>query len=151
MGSLFYGNHELLVLIGTKSGTTNTGVALTTAYQNESGTHPTKSFASGGFSKMNLEIQYTTGASETGTSVQILLESSPDNVNWYQLTNESASTTTSTLYNREFTHAGGAGATTYTFTLGIDIFYKNVRVSGKESTVSANAGTLYVGATLSGQ
>lgn len=148
---LFYGNHEIAVLIGTKSGTTPTGAALTTSYQTEAGTQPTKSFASGGFSKLDLEINYTTGASETGTSVQLKLEASPDKVNWYQLTNESATSGTSTLYNREFTHAGGAGATAYTFTLGIDIFYKFMRVSAKESSVSSNAGTVYVEATLSGK
>lgn len=148
---LNYGNHQVVTIIGTKSGTTRTSWALTSAYQTEGTTKPTKTFEVGGFSKMNLDILYTTGAAETNNSIEIKLEGSTDGTNFYQLTNESASSGTSILYQREFTFVGASAATAYAFTLGIDTFYKKVRVSCKETGVAANAGSVYIEATLSGE
>lgn len=144
-GGLFYGNHEVAVLIGTKSGTTRTGTALTGTL-----TDTTKTFATGGFSKLNLDILYTQGAAETNNAVNIVLEASPDGVNFYQLTNEAATTTTSTLYQRTFVFTA-ASVLANSFTLGIDIFYKNMRVSVSETGVAANVGNVYIEATLSGR
>lgn len=144
-GGLFYGNHEVATLIGTKSGTTRTGAVLTGTL-----TDTTKTFATGGFSKLNLDILYTQGAAETSNAVNIVLEASPDGVNFYQLTNESASTTTSTLYQRQFLFTA-ASVLANSFTLGIDVFYKNMRVSVSETGVAANAGNVYIEATLSGK
>lgn len=144
-------SHQKAVIIGTKSGTTRTSWALTSAYQTEGTTKPTKTFDVGGFSKVNLDVLYTTGAAETDNSIEIKLEASVDGTNFYQLTNESASSGTSTLYAREFTFVGASAATAYAFTLGIDIFYEKVRVSCKETGVAANAGTVHIEATLSGK
>lgn len=150
-GGLFYPTQTNFAIIGSKSGNTRTSVALTSAYQEESGTNPTKTFRIGGQSKVNLDILYTTGAGETNNTIEIKLEASPDGVNMYQLTNESASSGTSTLYQREFTFTGAAAATAYAFTLGIDVFYEYLKVSAKESGVATSAGTVYIEATLSGR
>lgn len=143
-------NHQVVTVIGTLSGTTLTGWTLESTYQAEGTTKATKTFAVGGFSKMNLDILYTTGAAETTNSIEVKIEASFDGTNFYQLTNESASSGTSTLYAREFTFAGALAATAYPFTLGLDIFYKKVRVSCKETGVAANKGTVSVVSTLSG-
>lgn len=150
MSGLAFTNHQVVTLVGAKSGTTRTSRALTASYQTESGTQPTKSFDVGGFSRLNLDVLYTTGAAETTNSVEVKLEATTDGTNWYQLTNESASSGTSTLYAREFTFVGALAATAYAFTLGLDIFYKKMRVSCKETGVASNFGTVYVEATLSG-
>lgn len=146
MGSLNFGNHQVSQLIGTRVGTTITPVALTAAY-----TGTTKTFDVGGWSKMNLDIYYTPGATETNNTCSVKLEASTDGVNFAQLTNESATTGVSTLYQREFLFTGASASTLYAFTLGIDIFYKKVRVSLQEGGVVTNFGTAFVEATLSGQ
>lgn len=135
---------------GTKSGTTRTSVALTASYQTESGfTVPTKSFETGGFSKMNVDILYTMGATETTNSIEVKLEGSPDKTNWYRIPNDSTTAGTSTLTAREFTFVGADAAAT-TISVGIDIFYKYMRVSGKETGKVTNFGTTYAEVTLGG-
>lgn len=126
------------------------GVTLESTYQSEATAKPTKSFATGGLSKVNLSVDYTTGAGETSNSIEIKLEASPDGTNWYQLTNESSSSGTSTLYQREFTFTGASAATSYKFSLPIDVFDKYMRVSAKETGVVANKGTVTITATFSG-
>lgn len=135
---------------GTKSGTTLTSIAITNAYQTESGfTVPTKAFEAGGFSKMNVDILYTMGAAETANSIEVKIEGSPDRTNWYRIPNDSTSAGTSTLTAREFTFVG-TNAAAATISIGIDIFYKYIKVSGKESGVVTNAGTVYAEVTLGG-
>lgn len=143
---LYYPAHQTFPVIGSKSGTTRTASALTSAY-----TGNNKAFAVGGYSKLNLDILYTTGAAETNNSIEVQIECSPDGTNWYRIPNEAASGGTSTLTQREFTFVGASAATAYTISIGLDIFYKYVKVSVKESGVAANAGTAYVEATLSGK
>lgn len=138
-------NHQTVVLIGTKSGTTYTPATLTAL-----NTDTTKTFETGGFSKMNLAIKYTTGAAETTNTCDIVLQASPDRTNFFQLTNESASSGASTLFQRTFTFTGAAAATVYSYTLGIDIFYKSMKILISEGGVAANFGTVSVEATLSG-
>lgn len=147
---LYYPNQLAFPIIGTKSGTTLTAWTLESTYQAEGTTKTTKTFDVAGMSKMNLDCVYTTGAAETNNTIEIKLEASVDGTNFFQLTNESASSGTSTLYAREFTLTGASAATAYAFTLGIDVFYKKMRVSAKESGVASNKGTLYCEATLSG-
>lgn len=143
---LYYDNQQVVTLIGSKSGTTRTPVALTSSY----GTSPTKTIEVGGFSKIDLAVLYTMGATETSNSIEIQLEQSPDGTNFYRIPNESVSGGTSTLTAREFTFVG-TNAAAATISIGLDIFYKYLKVSTKESGVVTNAGTVYIEATLSGK
>lgn len=147
---LYYPEQTVVTIIGTKSGTTRTSWPLTAAYQTESGTQPTKSFKTSGMSKLDLAILYTEGATETANSIQIRVEESPDNVNWYAIPNEAVSAGASTLTAREFTFVG-ADAAAATISIGIDIFYNYMRIAAKETGVVTNFGTAYVEATLSGK
>ena len=148
MSGLYYTSQVTAVLIGSKSGTTRTPVTLSSGY--DVTTDSVKIFETGGFSKVNFDILYTMGASETSNSIEMRVEVSPDRTNWYRLPNESNSSGTSTLTAREFTFVGTNG-TTATISIGLDSFYKFMKVAVKETGVSANAGTAYVEATLSGK
>lgn len=145
--SLNYKDTITRTIIGSKSGTTRTSVALTNAYDVA---NKTKIFETSGYSKVNFDVLYTTGAAETDNSIQLRIEGSPDRTNWYRISNESASGGTSTLTEREFTFVGAVAATAYSISIGLDIFYKYVRVSVKETGVAANAGTVYAEITLAG-
>lgn len=142
---------QTCTLIGTKSGTTRTGVELESTYSETlNPTEPTNVIQTEGMSKMNLSILYNMGASETGNSLEIKIESSPDGTNWYRVANDSTSGGTSTITAREFTFVGTDGGAA---TIGIffDIAYKYVRVSCKETGVATNKGDVYIEATLSGK
>lgn len=151
MGGLHYPSISNSVTIGTKSDTTRIPIDLESTYQTESGqTKPTKSFSSGGYSKMNMDLLYTMGATETTNSIEIKIEGSSDNTNWYRIANDATSGGTSTLTAREFTFVGvNAAATNISF--GLDIFYKHIRVSIKETGVVTNKGTIYGETTLLGK
>ena len=142
---LGYTYQDQLVLIGTKSGTTRTSATLTAAY-----TGNTKTFATGGISKINFSILYTTGSGESSNSIEVKVESSPDRINFYQIPNETVSGGTSTLTQREFTFVGDSAATAYSLSLPLDVQDKYFKVSLKESGVVTNYGTIYVEATISG-
>lgn len=144
---LGYTYQDQLVLIGSKSGTTRTSVALTNAYDVA---NKTKIFETGAASKLNLSILYTTGAGETTNSIELRVETSSDRTNFYQIPNEAVSGGTSTLTVREFTFVGASAATAYPFSLPLDLQDKYMRISVKETGVVTNAGTIYVEATLSG-
>lgn len=146
MSGLYYSDHVGRPIIGTKDGTTRTPATLTNAYAGGL----SKTFETGGFSKMNLSILYTMGAAETSNSIEVKVEESYDGTNFYRIPNETVSGGTSTLTAREFTFVGtDAGAAT--ISIPLDIFYKYVKVSFKETGVAANAGTLYAEVTLSGE
>lgn len=134
-------------IIGAKSETTGTRtpVALTADY-----TGNTKTFEVGGFSKLDIAILYTMGATESSNSIEVQVEASPDGTNFYRIPNESVSAGVSTLTAREFTFVG-TNAAAASISIGLDIFYKYVKVSFKETGVATNAGTIYAEATLSGQ
>lgn len=147
---LFYKNQQTVPLIGTRTEAgTRTPIALTSAYQAVGASAPTKVLMTGGYSKLNLDINYTMGATETANSIEVMIESSPDNVNFYRIANDSTSGATSTLTAREFTFVG-TNAAAATIGIFLDVAYKFVRVSCKESGVATNAGSVYVEATLSG-
>lgn len=146
---LEYKTQDPFAIIGTKSGTTRTSWQLESTYQAEGTTKTTKTFNVGGWSKLNLDILYTVGAAETSNSIEIKIEGSPDGTNFYRIPNESVSGATSTLTAREFTFVG-ADATTSTISIGLDIFYKFVKVWAKETGVASNKGSAYIEATLSG-
>ena len=145
--SLDYADQTIFPIIGTKSGTTRTAVTLTAAYDV---TANTKIFATGGMSKLNLDVLYTMGASETSNSIELRVSGSPDGTNFYRIPNEAVSAGTSTLTAREFTFVG-ANAAAATISIGLDIFYKYMEVSIKETGVATNYGTVYVEGTLSGR
>ncbi len=150
MSGIGYSYQNAQVLIGSKSNTVVRGVALTSSYQAEGSGKPTKSFVTAGLVKVEVSGKYTTGASETATSIDIKVESSPDRVNWYRILNLSISGGTSTLTNEEFVFAGGAGATDYPISLPLDVQNRYLRISTKETGVSVNAGSVYVEVMLSG-
>lgn len=145
--SLEYTSQQTFPIIGTKSGTTVTAVALTNSYDVA---NKTKIIPTGGMSKLNLDILYTMGATESSNSIELRIEGSPDGTNFYRIPNENVTAGTSTLTAREFMFVG-ANAAAATISIGLDIFYKYVRVSVKETGVDSNAGTIYVEATLSGK
>ena len=150
MSGIGYTYQNLLTLIGSKSGTNRSPVSLTASYQTEAVGVPTKSFTTGTMAKVQYSILYTTGASEAGTSLDLKVETSPDGTNWYQLLNASASSGTSTIYQREFVFSAGAGGTAYEFSLPLDIQDKYMKVSVKESGVTTNFGTIFVEVVTSG-
>jgi hypothetical protein len=148
---LYYETQPTQVLIGTKTEAgTRTGVALTGSYQAEGAGAPTRTIKTGLYSKINLDILYTMGAAETGNSIEIIAEGSPDNVNFYRLPNDNTSGATSTLTARQFTFTGADAAAT-TISIGLDIFYKWMRFSFREAGVVTNAGSVFVESTLSGK
>jgi len=145
--SLFYRSQDPVPVFGSRlaaSPFTRTSVALTNAYADTY-----KEIKVGGYSKMNLDILYTMGAAETANTIEFKIEGSPDGTNWYALANESNSGAVSTLLARNWTFTG-TNAAAATISIGIDVFYKYVKISVQETGVAANAGTIYAEATLSG-
>jgi hypothetical protein len=147
----YYPTTQPLTIIGSKdTSNTRTGIELESTYQAESSTEATKTFETGGYTKLNLDISYTMGGSETSNSIEVKLEGSPDRTNFYQLANDSTSAGTSTITKREFTHVGENGDTS-DFSIFLDVAYKYMRISCKETGVSSNKGNVYVEYTLSGR
>ena len=140
----------LLADAATISTATRTSVNLTASYETESTTVATKRFKVAGYSKLNLDILYTMGATETSNSIEVKIEGSPDGVNFYRIPNESVSGATSTITAREFTFVGADAAAT-TISIGLDIFYEYVRISAKETGKVTNFGTIYSEVTLLGR
>jgi hypothetical protein len=98
-----------------------------------------------GMSKLSIDLSYTMGNAETGNTMELLLEHSPDNgVNWYKLVIDTT-TTVSTITPREWTMAPEK------LNVIVDIAYKKMRMSIKETGVATNYGTATVVYTLSGQ
>lgn len=149
--SEFYASTVQRTLIGSKDSSNSiTAIEMESTYQAESATEATKTFETAGFAKLNLDVSYTMGSGESGNSVEIKVEGSPDRTNFYRIANDSSSGGTSTLTAREFTFVGSDGATA-TISIFLDIAYKNMRVSCKETGVATNKGSVYVEATLSGR
>jgi hypothetical protein len=145
---LYYETQSVGVLVGSKSDAgTRTSVALTTAYDVA---NKTKAIETGCYSKINVDILYTMGAAETANSIEMRVEASSDGINYYRIPNETVSGGTSTISAREFTFVG-TNAAAATISVGLDIFYKWMKFSFKESGVAANAGTMFAEYTLSGQ
>lgn len=146
MSGLGYCIQNTVTLFGSKNQNTKaiTETALTAAYAGN-----LKTIEVGSYSKIDLAVSYTMGAAETSNSIDIRIEQSPDGTNWYRVPNESVSGGTSTLTAREFVFVG-TNAANATISIGLDVFYKHLRVAAKESGVAANAGTFYIEATLSG-
>lgn len=149
---LFYPNQTVVTLVGTKNASTSalTGIVLTASYQTETSTHPTKSWATGDYSRAEFLISYTEGSGESANSIQWKIEGSGDNVNWFQTGNDSTSGGTSTITAREFSFAG-ADAANAKINAGLDIAYKYMRISFKETGEASNFGNVYCEAIMSGK
>lgn len=148
---LEYTTQRPIVLIGSLSGTTRTAIEMESTYQAESITEATKTFETGGYSRIEFNILYTMGASETANSIQIRLENTIDGTNFYRLPNDSTSGATSTITEREFTYLGTTDGGNSEVTIGFDIAYTKMRIAIKEGGVSSNKGSVYVEALLSGR
>lgn len=149
--SLYYPSTTPQVIIGSKSAAgVRTGIELESTYSTTQDTEPTKVFKVAGMSKLTLNGLYTTGAAETNNTIEIKVETSPDNTHFYPISNVDTTAGTSTIYNREFTFTGASAATAYPFEIFLDIAYVYVRVSCKETGVAANKGNVFVEATLAG-
>src|SRR5258708_7809988 len=85
-GGLYYPQITTFPLAGTLSGTTRTPVTIQSTYDGST----LKKFETSDYSELVVDIFYTTGAAEAGTSIQVKLEDSFDNTNFTRLTNESA-------------------------------------------------------------
>lgn len=144
---LAYKNVYSVVAIGSKTGTTRTSVALTTSFGDAS---TTKDLFIKGASKINLDILYTMGATETSNFIDVRFEASPDGTNYYRIANDDTSAGTSTLTARDFKFVG-ADAAAATISIPLDVFYQYIRVSVKESGVVTNAGTVYAEMTVAGR
>lgn len=153
MGGLFYPSQVQSVLIGSKTDAgTRTGVALTSSYQAEGAGAPTKTWDVGGMTRVDFAVAYTMGATETANSIEIIVEWSPDLVNFYPLVTDSTSAGTSTLTEREFKYVGTTNAGLSEMTFGIDVSYKEaLRISCKESGVVTNAGNVFIEVVNSGR
>lgn len=115
------------------------GAALTAAYAGNQ-----KEFTATGFSKLSLDIDYARGAAEAASKMQFTLEHSTDGVNWHSLVIDNTSTLS------EITPRVWEIGTTGKLNVIIDIAYKQLRMSIKESDVVTNAGSATIVATLSG-
>lgn len=135
-----------LSVFGSKSGTTRTAVTLTATY-----TDNTKTITTGGMAKLDLSFVYTTGTAETNNVINLKVETSSDGTNFYQLVNESVSSGTSTLTQREFQLTGASAATAYSFSLPLDVQDKYMKFSVKETGVATNYGTVYAEVVVSGE
>lgn len=149
--SLSYETTLAIPIIGSKTAAgVATGVTLESTYQAESATVATKSFKIAGYSKANFSIDYTMGATETTNSIEVVIEHSPDNINWYQYVTDTTSGGTSTLARREWTYVG-VNAASSKISLPLDVFDRYIRINLKETGVVTNKGKAYVEVTLLGE
>lgn len=146
-GGLRYPIQVQIPIIGSK----DSSFALTTSTLTADYADNRKSFKVAGMSKLDIRFSYTTGAAETSNSVDILIEQSADGTNWFSIVNESVSSGVSTINDRSFNYPDNSGsAANKKSSIGLDIFYDQVRVSFKETGVAANFGTIYAEGTLLG-
>lgn len=99
----------------------------------------------GGMEKLTLDIDYAQGASETGNICEFKIEHSTDGTNWYQLVIDDTNTV-SDIIGREWNITGDAK-----LNIIIDIAYKEIKISAKESGVSTNEGSLTMVASVAGR
>jgi|AntDeeMinimDraft_6_1070357.scaffolds.fasta_scaffold00673_11 hypothetical protein len=144
MSSLGYNNQKEFVAIGslaedgTRTGETLTATSADTRY----------SFPSGGYSKVDIAMLYIMSGAETGNGISLIIEQSPDGDNWYRIPNESVVDGTSTLAPRVFEFVGDDGTST-ALSVGIDVWYKNLRISIAETGVASTNGTVFAHVTVS--
>ena len=96
-----------------------------------------------------LEITYTTGTGEAGTSLKFIVEFSANETDWVQESSATITSGVNTLVAQENKVAGGAGATTYTAQYYIPICSRFVRIKAKETGVGVNFGRVKIIACVS--
>lgn len=149
--SLNYSISQPVPIFGTKSTTTNVIATTATLTASLAGNRKVIDGVTG-MTKFDLRYAYTTGASETSNQLNIVIEQSEDLENWFTIANETVSAGTSTLNARTFVNLDNAtGATTINSSIGLDIFYKALRVSMSETGVVTNFGTVYAEGTILGE
>lgn len=132
-------------IVGSRDGSSITTATLESSYASS----PSDTLDTGGMSKVNLNIRYSMGDSETSNSLEIKVSTSPTNDVYHQIVNESTSGGTSNLTVREFTITGNDGGD-LDFSLPLDVQDEWMKFEFKESGVSSNKGSVFCEATLSG-
>jgi len=95
-----------------------------------------------GIRQATILVAYTQGTGESGNSIQIKIELSDDNTNWYQEVSTYTSGNTSSLRLHEYSFDAVSAAGTYDrFALPVPIGVRYVRISIKETGVATNFGT----------
>lgn len=146
--SLSYSSQITSSLVGSK---TTAGVRTSIALLSTYDATTTKQIETGGFVQIVVDVLYTTGAAETNNSIEMRVKVSNDKINFYQIANEAVSAGVSTLTQREFTLVGASAATAYTISVPLDVMYKFMEFSFKETGVAANVGSVFAEYTLSGK
>lgn len=95
-----------------------------------------------------LDIQYTTGASETAAYLEFKVEYSYDGSTWVSESYSDLVSGVNTLAPITHKIAGGAGGTAYTGQYFVPLCSRHVRVYVKETGVSSNFGTVTVIVTM---
>lgn len=88
-----------------------------------------------GMSKLSLDIDYAQGAAESGNIFAFKIEHSTDGTNWHSLVIDETSTV-SDITAREWNITGDAALNVL-----VDIAYRKIKISCKETGVASNAGT----------
>lgn len=101
-------------------------------------------FQTGNIEQVVLYVKYTSATA--GDSIELKIERSTDNTNWFTQTFLAASGGTGTLTNGEYTYVR-TGATDV-FILDLPVADKYIRVSAKETKTGA-AGTVWVHSMIS--
>lgn len=102
----------------------------------------------GGESTATVDFSYTTGTSETGTSLSYIIETSIDESTWVQETLSTITSSSDAQTNLAHTFGGGAGSTAYTSQLFFPTTFRYMRVKVKETGVSSHFGTVNVNLTV---
>lgn len=142
MSTLGYSVQNVLNVLGTPSAK----VTLTSGYSD----NRSSTINFGNYAQLLLEGIYTPGAGGTGNKASIIIETSPDGINWVQDNAQSTSSGTTTLAENTYVTAAGTASTAMSVKIyapQADLF---LRVSAKEVSVGGSAGTLWLSATLSG-
>lgn len=100
--------------------------------------------------KLNLNMLYQLGNSETANTLLVKLESSADGNGFYQLVNGLTVGGTTTVSQRESQFLGATATNPYALSLPIDVSDVYMKISFAESGVSSNAGNVYAEVTVSG-
>ncbi len=135
--SLKYCNQPFNTIINAKTLTASHGADATM-------TVPVSGFVQGVF-----DIEYTRGSGETSAKLEVRIRVSRNGTDWYQIVNEAVSGGVSDLTPRVFTVSSAASPVKVS--LPIDLMYKHIEVSARETGVTTNYGTVSVHYTLSGE
>ena len=96
-------------------------------------------------------VDFLTHASATTSDIDIRLEFSPDNTNWYQETESSVAAGVDQMTRLEHSFTGGAASTTYSFKFAVPVADKFMRVALKQAVDVTNFGTASILMVVSGQ